>query len=136
MAGVEMRYDCYKLMQAQGHEEPTGKAKITSGHHLPARFVLHTVGPVVRGRLTEDHKKLLADCYRACLNFAENHMLASVAFCCIATGVFRFPQEQAAMIAVRTVREWLDEHLGSSVRRVIFDVYQEKDREIYTSILS
>ncbi|WP_415944822.1 protein-ADP-ribose hydrolase [Selenomonas montiformis] len=136
MAGVEMRYDCYKLMRAQGHEEPTGKAKITPAHHLPARFVLHTVGPVVRGRLTENHKKLLADCYRACLNLAEDHMLASVAFCCIATGVFRFPQEQAAAIAVRTVREWLDEHSGSSVRRVIFDVYQEKDREIYASILS
>ena len=80
MAGVEMRYDCYKLMQAQGHDEPTGKAKITSGYHLPARFVLHTVGPIVQGSLTDEHRRLLASCYESCLTLATEHGLKGVAF--------------------------------------------------------
>ena len=128
MAGVEMRYDCFKLMQAQGHEEPTGSAKITPGHHLPARFVLHTVGPIVRGPLRQAHRAQLTSCYTSCLSLAAEKQLASVAFCCLSTGVFRFPKADAARIAVHTVREWLDAHPSSSLRRVVFDVFEEADR--------
>lgn len=135
MAGVEMRYDCYKLMQEQGHEEPTGQAKITSGHHLPARFVLHTVGPIVQGSLTDEHRRLLASCYESCLALADAHGLKSVAFCCISTGVFRFPKEEAARIAVRTVRDWLDAHPKTTVGRVIFDVFEDADHRIYEALL-
>lgn len=136
MAGVEMRYDCYKLMQAQGHDEPTGKAKITSGHHLPARFVLHTVGPIVQGRLTDEHRRLLSSCYESCLTLAAEHGLKSVAFCCISTGVFRFPKDEAAHIAVRTVQHWLDVHPAASIKRVIFDVFEDADRRIYENLLN
>lgn len=135
MAGVEMRYDCFKLMQAQGHDEPTGSAKITPGHHLPARFVLHTVGPIVRGPLTQAHRAQLASCYTSCLSLAAEKQLASVAFCCLSTGVFRFPKADAARIAVHTVREWLDAHPSSSLRRVVFDVFEEADRQRYATLL-
>ncbi|RGS72537.1 protein-ADP-ribose hydrolase [Mitsuokella sp. AF21-1AC] len=135
MAGVEMRYDCYKLMQAQGHEESTGKAKITSGHHLPARFVLHTVGPIVQGRLTNEHRRLLVSCYESCLALAPKHGLKSVAFCCISTGVFHFPKEEAAKIAVHTVQKWLDERLHTSIKRVVFDVFEQRDYLLYASLL-
>lgn len=136
MAGVEMRYDCYKLMQAQGHDEPTGKAKITSGYHLPACFVLHTVGPIVQGSLTDEHRRLLASCYESCLTLAAEHGLKSVAFCCISTGVFRFPKDEAAHIAVRTVQHWLDVHPAASIKRVIFDVFEDADRRIYENLLN
>lgn len=135
MAGVEMRYDCYKLMQAQGHEEPTGKAKITSGHHLPAHFVLHTVGPIVQGSLTDKHRRLLASCYESCLALAAEHGLQSVAFCCISTGVFRFPKEEAARIAIHTVQKWLDEQPQTSIKRVVFDVFEQQDYLLYASLL-
>ena len=130
-----MRYDCFKLMQAQGHDEPTGSAKITPGHHLPARFVLHTVGPIVRAPLTQAHRAQLASCYTSCLSLAAEKQLASVAFCCISTGVFRFPKADAARIAVHTVREWLDAHPSSSLRRVVFDVFEEADRQRYATLL-
>ena len=136
MAGVEMRYDCYKLMQEQGHDEPTGKAKIMSGYHLPARFVLHTVGPIVQGSLTDEHRRLLASCYESCLTLAAEHGLKGVAFCCISTGVFRFPKDEAAHIAIRTVRHWLDAHPDASIKRVIFDVFEDADRRIYENLLN
>ena len=135
MAGVEMRYDCYKLMQAQGHDEPTGKAKITSGYHLPARFVLHTVGPIVQGSLTDEHRRLLASCYESCLTLAAEHGLKGVAFCCISTGVFRFPKDEAAHIAIRTVRHWLDAHPDASIERVVFDVFEDADLLRYERLL-
>lgn len=135
MAGVELRETCYRIMKAQGHEEPTGAAKITPGYHLPARYVIHTVGPIVSGRLTEKDRELLASCYRSVLSIASGHHLASVAFCCISTGVFHFPQDKAAEIAVRAVRGWLDDHPETSVRRVIFNVFKDSDRDIYRRIL-
>ena len=136
MAGIELRLACARLMAAQGHEEPPGRAKITPGFHLPARYVLHTVGPIVRGTLREKDRDLLAACYRACLSLAAAHGLRSVAFCCISTGVFHFPPEEAAPIAMQTVRRWLDAHADTTIRRVIFDVYEDSDRARYAALLS
>ena len=133
MAGVQLRLACDALMQAQGHAEPTGQAKITPGFNLPARYVLHTVGPIVDGPLTAEHERLLASCYRSCLALAAENGCASIAFCCISTGVFCFPAERAAQIAVEAVRNWLDEN--ASPMRVIFNVFRDSDREIYAELL-
>ena len=121
-------------MRRQGHDEPTGIAKITPGYCLPAKYVLYTVGPIVDIELTDEHRKLLASCYRSCLDLAAENGLESIAFCCISTGVFCFPAEEAAVIAVRTVRDWLDSH-ESSIKKVIFNVFGNRDKAIYESIL-
>ena len=136
MAGVELREKCYQIMKAQGRKEPTGTAKITPGYNLPAGYVIHTVGPVVSGWLTEEDEELLASSYRSVLSLASAYQLESVAFCCISTGIFHFPQERAAEIAVRTVRSWLDAHPDASVHRVIFNVFKDSDRDIYRKVLS
>ena len=120
-------------MAAQGHAEPAGQAKITRAYNLPCDYVLHTVGPIVEGPLTPEHERLLASCYRACLALAEAHGVESLAFCCISTGVFRFPNQAAAEIAVATVRRYLAEH--NSKMKVIFNVFKDKDREIYERLL-
>ena len=133
-AGVQLRIKCSELMEAQGHEEETGKAKITPAYNLPSKFVLHTVGPIILGELEEEDCRLLADCYRSCLSLAAENGLRSVAFCCISTGVFRFPQERAAEIAVKTVKAFLD-HSETSLKRVIFNVFKDSDWEIYSNIL-
>lgn len=135
MAGVELREACFEIMRRQGHEEPAGRAKITPGYNLPARYVLHTVGPIVRGTVTRHDRELLASCYTSCLNLAASRNLENVAFCCISTGVFSFPKDKAAEIAVHTVTEWLDSHTDSSIREVVFNVFKDKDREIYDSLL-
>ena len=132
-AGVELRQACAELMAAQGYPEPTGRAKITPGFNLPCKFVLHTVGPIVGSRVTEEDRVLLASCYRACLELAAEKGLESVAFCCISTGEFHFPNEPAAQIAVETVREFLKKQ--TSVRKVIFNVFKDMDREIYARLL-
>lgn len=133
-AGVQLRIKCSELMEAQGHEEETGKAKITPAYNLPSKFVLHTVGPIILGELEEEDCRLLADCYRSCLSLAAENGLRSVAFCCISTGVFRFPPERAASIAVKTVKAFLD-HSETSLKRVIFNVFKDSDWEIYSNIL-
>ena len=133
MSGVQLRLACNELMQAQEEEEPAGRAKITPGFNLPAKYVLHTVGPIVGEEVTAEDERLLASCYRSCLELAGEKGLQSVAFCCISTGVFRFPQERAAEIAVGTVKECLAEE--SSVRRVIFNVFKDSDLEIYRKLL-
>lgn len=130
MSGVQLRLACDELMRAQGHEEPTGQAKITPGFNLPARYVLHTVGPIIDDEVTAGDEALLASCYRSCLELAGQNGLRSVAFCCISTGVFHFPPERAAQIAVKTVRRWLSEHNGV-MDRVIFNVFGDKNRMIY-----
>lgn len=135
-AGIDLRWECYRMMQRQGHEEPAGQARITSGYCLPAKHVLHTVGPIVEGGLTEEHKRLLCSCYVSCLDLAADNDLESVAFCCISTGVFSFPADKAASIAVQTVKDWLDAHSDSSVKRVIFNVFGDRDKAIYDSILN
>ena len=132
-AGLQLRDECFRLMEAQGHPEPNGRAKLTGGYNLPARHVLHTVGPIVRGRVTQRDREELASCYRACLELAEERGLHSVAFCCISTGEFHFPNREAAQIAVDTVRECLRQK--TSIRRVIFNVFKDLDAEIYRGLL-
>ena len=132
-AGVELRLACAERMEQQGHPEPTGQAKITPAFNLPCRYVLHTVGPIISGRVTKEDKELLASCYHSCLELAAENSLESVAFCCISTGEFHFPNEQAAEIAVRTVKEFLKKQ--TSVKKVIFNVFKDLDKAIYKKLL-
>ncbi len=130
-AGVRLRLKCAEIMKTQGHEEPTGTAKMTPAYDLPCDNVIHTVGPIVQGRLTEKQCKLLKSCYESCLELAVQSGMKSIAFCCISTGVFGFPQDKAAEIAVQTVREFLLTH----DIEVIFNVFTEKDYKIYSGLL-
>lgn len=132
-AGIQLRNYCSELMEKQGHEEPTGTAKITPAFNLPCAHVIHTVGPIVQGRLTQLHCRQLASCYRSCLELAEQNGVRSIAFCCISTGVFMFPNEEAAKIAVQTVKDYKAE-TGSKIE-VIFNVFKELDEQIYRSLL-
>ena len=132
-AGVQLRLECAQLMTAQGHEEETGRAKITSAYNLPCKYVLHTVGPIIHDRVTEADRELLASCYRSCLELARQNGIGSVAFCCISTGEFRFPNDQAAEIAVRTVKEYR-EQMGDGIE-VIFNVFKNIDYKIYRELL-
>ena len=135
MAGVQLRYACWELLEEQGNPDPPGRAKITRGYNLPARYVLHTVGPIVQGKVTAQDQQLLASCYRSCLELASAAGLRSLAFCCISTGVFGYPQEEAARVAVETVREWLKNHPDTGMEKIVFDVYKERDRELYEKCL-
>lgn len=132
-AGVQLRLECAEIMRAQGYEEPTGRAKITKAYNLPCGCVLHTVGPCVYGKLTKRHEELLAGCYRACLDLADKNGLQSIAFCCISTGEFHFPNERAAEIAVETVKEYKSR--TQSKIKVIFNVFKECDYDIYARLL-
>ncbi len=133
-AGLQLRLRCHELMVRQGREEPTGQAKLTPGYNLPAKFVLHTVGPIIDQELTQKDRELLASCYRSCLELASENGCAGIAFCCISTGVFRFPQEEAAQIAVQTVKEYLNR--DSSIKRVVFNVFSTADERIYNRLLN
>ena len=132
-SGVQLRLACHDIMAAQGHEEPTGGAKITSAFNLPCRYVLHTVGPIITGRVTRRDREALASCYRSCLALAADRGCESVAFCCISTGEFHFPNREAAEIAVEAVRDFLNG--GDGTLRVIFDVFKDRDLEIYRKLL-
>lgn len=138
-AGIQLRLACAKIMEKQGCPEPVGQAKITSAYNLPCKYVLHTVGPMINRtafgleRLTPEHCSQLASCYQSCMELAEKHDCGSIAFCCISTGVFSFPNKKAAEIAVRTVKEYR-EKTGSSME-VIFNVFQDNDYEIYENLL-
>ena len=132
-AGVELRLACEELMEQQGYPEPTGQAKITPAFNLPCRYVLHTVGPIIDGRVTQRNRELLASCYRSCLELAAENKLESVVFCCISTGEFHFPNDLAAEIAVRSVKEFLKKQ--TSVKKVIFNVFKDLDKEIYARLL-
>lgn len=128
-SGLQLRRECHELMQRQGREEPAGHAKITSAYNLPSRFVLHTVGPIIHGAVTENDKELLASCYSSCLELAEKRKLRSVVFCCISTGEYRFPRKPAAEIAVNTVLSFMNAR--THVEKVIFNVFTREDQEIY-----
>ena len=133
-AGVQLRAVCADIMQKQGHEEPTGTAKITLAFNLPCTYILHTVGPIISGNLTERDCTLLANCYTSCLNLAAENGVGSIAFCCISTGVFHFPAQKAAEIAVATVEDWKAQN--NSAMKIVFNVFSEKDESIYRAILS
>lgn len=132
-AGVQLRLACMELMQRQGHEEETGKAKITPAFNLPCRYVLHTVGPIIQDMLREKDRELLASCYRSCLELADSQGIKSIAFCCISTGEFCFPNDIAANIAVSTVKNHIRKN--HSEIKVIFNVFKKVDYEIYRKIL-
>ena len=133
-AGVQLRLKCAEIMKQQGYEEPTGQAKITPAYNLPCDYVIHTVGPIVRGKLTRQHCELLKSCYRSCLELADENNVGSIAFCCIYPGIFMFPNDRAAEIAVQTVQEYKAE-TGSKIE-VVFNVFKEQDERIYRKLLS
>ncbi|MDY6347584.1 MAG: protein-ADP-ribose hydrolase [Bacteroidales bacterium] len=135
-AGVQLREECHRLMLQQGHLEPTGQTKITKAYNLPCKYVIHTVGPIIPdGIPTESQKDQLASCYRSIMACADENSLKSVAFCCISTGEFRFPNQLAAEIAVQTVNDYLTTHPGCSVKQVVFNVFKDMDRDIYQRII-
>ena len=132
-AGMQLRLLCDNLMEQQGYPEPAGSAKITPAFNLPSRYVLHTVGPVISGKVNKYERELLASCYRSCLELAAENKLESVAFCCISTGEFHFPNELAAEIAVQSVKEFF--RLQTGVKKVIFNVFKDLDKNIYQKLL-
>ena len=132
-AGVELRNFCEDMMQEQGYEEPTGQAKLTPAYNLPCDYVIHTVGPIVRGKLTHRDEDLLKSCYEACLKLADQNGIKSIAFCCVSTGVFCFPNQRAAEIAVQTVRDY--KRQNDSDIKVIFNVFKDEDERIYNELL-
>ena len=133
-SGIQLRAACAELMAKQGHEEETGKAKITPAFNLPCNYVLHTVGPIIRGHLTQKDQQILAACYRSCLELADQHAIKSMAFCCISTGEFHFPNDKAAAIAIKTVREYRKR--TQSEIKVIFNVFKQIDYDIYRELLA
>lgn len=128
-SGVQLRLRCHEMMTKQGYEEPTGQAKITPGYNLPAKYVLHTVGPIIDHDLTASDCDLLTSCYTSCLKLASQNSCQSIAFCCISTGVFRFPQDKAAEIAVSAVKEYLNK--DTTIKRVVFNVFTPEDARLY-----
>lgn len=132
-AGIQLRLKCAEIMDRQGHGEPTGQAKITMSYNLPCDYVIHTVGPIVQGKLTREHEELLASCYGSCLKIADENGVESVAFCCISTGVFMFPNKRAAEIAVKTVKDYKEKTRSSL--KVIFNVFKDFDENIYMELL-
>lgn len=135
-AGIELRLECNRLMKRQGYAEPTGKAKITKGYNLPARYVIHTVGPIVSGGVpSQKQEKQLSDCYRSCLETATVHAVESMAFCCISTGEYGFPQQHAAEIAVATVLDYLNTTKYTTIKTIVFDVFSRNDYTIYRELL-
>ena len=136
-AGVQLREECHRIMQQQGHLEPTGTAKITKAYNLPCRYVIHTVGPIIpNGIPTTAQQQQLASCYRSIMQIADAHHHESVAFCCISTGEFRFPNDLAAEIAVQTVKDYFIEHPETSIKYVVFNVFKDVDRDIYERVLA
>ena len=138
-AGIQLRNECHRQMQelrqryGEDYEQPTAVPMLTDGYNLPAKKVIHIVGPIVSGKLTPELENALADCYTNSLTMCMENGLRSVAFCCISTGVFHFPQERAAQIAFSSVKQWLAAH-GGVIDRVIFNVFTDEDRDIYEKI--
>lgn len=130
-AGVQLRLKCADIMERQGCEEPIGAAKITPAYNLPCGNIIHTVGPIVSGGLNDIHCRQLESCYKACLETAVRNNVRSVAFCCISTGVFGFPQKEAAEIAVNTVRKFQE----NRDIEVIFNVFRQNDFDFYSGLL-
>ena len=132
-SGIQLRLFCDSIMKRQGHEEPMGQAKITPAFNLPCNYILHTVGPIIEGTVSRRDCELLASCYRSCLTLAVENNCMSIAFCCISTGEFHFPNQRAASIAVETVTKFLK--TDRTIQKVVFDVFQDKDAAIYQEIL-
>ena len=133
-AGIELRMECARMTEYMDMPEKTGVARMTYGYNLPAKHVIHTVGPIIYEAVTDKERRELASCYRSCLQLANAYNLHSIAFCCISTGEFRFPNEEAAQIAVHTVRTYLKE--SNSKIKVVFNVFKDIDYDIYDKLLS
>lgn len=133
-AGMQLRLRCADIMEKQGHEEAGGQAKITPAYNLPCDYVLHTVGPIIYDHVKKEDEEMLASCYKNCMRLAAENGVESIAFCCISTGVFRFPNDRAAEIAVATVKECMKKYQG--IKRVVFNVFKELDLDIYSELLS
>ncbi len=134
-AGVQLRLDCEEIIKEQGHPEAVGTAKITPAYNLPSKYVLHTVGPQVPGQLGRKEMKELASCYEQILELADKNKLESLAFCCISTGVFGFPKEPAAKIAVTAVKDYLDNHPDTSLKKIVFNLFTDEDVRVYENLL-
>lgn len=132
-AGLQLRDECSRIMKAQNHDESTGSAKMTRAYNLPSKYVLHTVGPIIHGALSQNDCDLLQSCYYSCLALTKKYKLESIAFCCISTGEYHFPNQKAAEIAVQTVKEFLK--TNSSLKKVIFNVFNDRDLEFYQKLL-
>lgn len=132
-AGIQLRLECAQIMTKQWAEEPVGRAKITRAYNLPCKYVLHTVGPFICDSVTKNDRELLACCYRSCLRLASDYGLKSVAFCCISTGEFHFPNELAAQIATQAVQDW--QRKNPDKIEVIFNVFKDHDYAIYQRLL-
>jgi len=139
-AGVQLRYECNKIMNefrkkyGGDYEQPTAIPIITDGYNLPAKKVIHVAGPIVTGTLTQTNIEDLKNCYKNILDMCLKNNLKSVAFCCISTGVFNFPNEKAAEIAVETVTSWLKRN-ENEIDRIIFNVFKQEDKTLYEKLL-
>ena len=133
-AGLQLRRECDEIMKEQGTFEKTGQAKITAGYSLPAKHVIHTVGPIIYRVVEDDDKELLASCYRNCLKVSLKNNLKSIAFCCISTGEFRFPNDLAAEIAVAEVKKFFRENPTADLK-VVFNVFKNLDKKLYEELL-
>ncbi len=132
-AGFQLRMDCYDIMTKQGHEEENGKAKITSAYNLSSKYVIHTVGPAIAYREEPNDREIieLENCYKSCLELADEYNLKSIAFCSISTGVFNFPKDQASKLAIKTVREYLKNNPNTSLEKIIFNTFSDEATETY-----
>ena len=134
-AGIQLRNECFHIMNEQGHDEKTGMAKITKAYNLASEYVIHTVGPIVRNGLTKKLEEDLRSCYRSCLESAVENEVRTIAFCCISTGEYHYPNDKAAEIAIETVIQFLSDHEGK-IDRVIFNVFKDLDAKIYRNLIS
>lgn len=135
-SGVQLREECNNIMKMQNADEDVGKAKITGAYNLPSKHVIHTVGPAIHHGLmpSDEECEQLANCYKSCLDIANYNKLESLAFCCISTGVFNFPQNLAAEIAIKTVENYLNS-TQTTLKHVIFNVFTDRDYLIYKELL-
>jgi O-acetyl-ADP-ribose deacetylase (regulator of RNase III) len=135
-AGIQLRLECNEIMRKQGHPEPTGSAKITKGYNLPAKYVIHTVGPIIYGsKATRQEEAQLSNCYRSCLHLADKNKIRSIAFCCISTGEYRFPNKKAAEIAISEISKYFNLHPTTEIETVVFNVFKDVDRSVYGKLL-
>lgn len=130
-SGFALRNECHKIMLDQDGDEETGNAKLTKGYNLPAKYVLHTVGPIINGTLTKEDEYLLSSCYKSCLDIVKkSEDIKTIAFCSISTGVFRFPKERASEIALETIYSYLNDN-KDILEKVIINVFSQEDYDVY-----
>ncbi len=134
-SGVQLRIACNEIMKKQGKEEETGKAKITKAYNLPSKFIIHTVGPIIYDTVSDKDCEFLTSSYYECLKLADENNLKSIAFCCVSTGEFRFPNDLAAKIAIKTASDYLEINKNTSIEKVVFNVFKDIDRSIYEKLL-